>query len=71
MPKRQLYVSIMTNAHHTVLHTGMTNNLQRRVLERKSGKGSGFTQRYNVAELVYVEAETILILRHLHSNTPY
>lgn len=44
----------MTNAHHTVLYTGVTNNLQRRVLEHKKGK-SGFTKKYNVTKLVFFE----------------
>ena len=46
----------MTNAHHTVLYTGVTNDLQRRVLEHKAGKGSGFTKKYNITRLVYVES---------------
>ena len=46
----------MTNAHHTVLYTGVTNELQRRVLEHKAGKGSGFTKKYNINKLVYVES---------------
>lgn len=46
----------MTNAHNTVLYTGVTNNMQRRVLEHKAGKGSSFTQRYNITKLVYVES---------------
>jgi putative endonuclease len=45
----------MTNAHDTVLYTGVTNNLQRRVLEHKSGTGSKFTGKYNVDKLVYFE----------------
>jgi putative endonuclease len=45
----------MTNAHNTVLYTGVTNNLQRRVLEHKSGTGSTFTGKYNVDKLVYFE----------------
>ena len=44
----------MTNAHHNVLYTGVTNELQRRVLEHKAGK-SGFTKKYNVTKLVYFE----------------
>jgi putative endonuclease len=44
----------MTNAHHTVLYTGVTNNLQRRVLEHREGK-SGFTKKYNVHKLVFFE----------------
>jgi putative endonuclease len=46
----------MTNAHNTVLYTGVTNELQRRVLEHKSGKGSEFTKNYNLTKLVYLES---------------
>lgn len=45
----------MTNAHNTVLYTGVTNNLQRRVLEHREGSGSKFTKKYNVHKLVYFE----------------
>jgi putative endonuclease len=45
----------MTNAHHTVLYTGVTNDLKRRVLEHKSGKMEGFTKKYNVTKLVFFE----------------
>ena len=44
----------MTNAHHTVLYTGVTNDLQRRVLEHRAGK-SAFTRKYNVTKLVFFE----------------
>jgi putative endonuclease len=46
----------MTNAHNTVLYTGVTNELQRRVLDHRSGKGSGFTKKYNITKLVYFES---------------
>ena len=46
----------MTNSHNTVLYTGVTNHLQRRVLEHRAGQGSGFTKKYNVVKLVYVES---------------
>ena len=55
MSERQYCVYIMTNTHNTVLYTGVTNDLQRRVLEHKSGKGSAFTKKYNVTKLVYLE----------------
>ncbi len=54
MQDRQYCVYIMTNAHNTVLYTGVTNNLQRRVLEHRAGQSS-FTKRYNVTKLVYFE----------------
>ena len=46
---------MMANDHNTVLYTGVTNDLQRRVLEHKEGKGGGFTKKYNASKLVYFE----------------
>jgi putative endonuclease len=56
MSEKQYYVYIMTNAHNRVLYTGVTNELQRRVLEHKSGKGSEFTKKYNLTKLIYFES---------------
>ena len=52
----QYYVYILTNSHRTVLYTGVTNDLARRMYEHKNhlDKGS-FTARYNVDKLVYYE----------------
>ena len=55
MEERQYCVYIMTNAHNTALYTGVTNHLQRRVLEHRSGEGGVFTKKYNVHKLVYFE----------------
>jgi putative endonuclease len=52
---RQYCVYIMTNTYNTVLYTGVTNNLQRRVTEHKEGKGGEFTSKYHVNKLVYFE----------------
>ena len=52
---REYCVYIMTNAHNTVLYTGVTNNLARRVYEHKNGLGGVFTRKYNVHKLVYYE----------------
>ena len=45
----------MTNKSRT-LYTGVTGNLERRVGEHKQGKGSVFTSRYKINQLVYFES---------------
>ena len=45
----------MTNKKNTVLYTGVTNDLRRRVHEHKTKMIKGFTKKYNVDELVYYE----------------
>ena len=51
---RHYYVYIMSSLSRT-LYTGMTNNLERRVNEHKSGAVSGFTKRYKIDRLVYFQ----------------
>ena len=46
----------MFNQDHTVLYTGVTNDLQRRVFEHRSGKGGVFTNKYKIYKLVYYES---------------
>lgn len=48
------YVYIMASETGT-LYTGITSNLKRRVFEHKTKVVSGFTCRYDVAKLIYVE----------------
>ena len=45
----------MTNQYNTTLYTGVTNNLQRRVMEHKQGVVEGFTKKYRLHKLVYYE----------------
>jgi putative endonuclease len=49
------YVYILTNHTCSVLYTGVTNDLRRRVLQHKEKQIDGFTKRYNVDRLVYYE----------------
>ena len=49
------YVYILTNENNTVLYIGVTNNIQRRVYEHKTGVYEGFTKKYRVHKLVYYE----------------
>ena len=59
------YVYILTNKHHTVLYTGVTNNIERRVFEHKTKVNPGFTARYNCDRLVYFEEfQSIRIALH-------
>ncbi|OGI58073.1 MAG: excinuclease ABC subunit C [Candidatus Muproteobacteria bacterium RBG_19FT_COMBO_61_10] len=55
---RHYYLYILANAHHTVLYTGVTGDLLRRVWEHKTKSIKGFTAKYNVNQLVYYEILT-------------
>ena len=58
MRPRTYYVYILANAWNTVFYIGMTNDLARRMQEHKERLADGFTDRYNVVKLVYVETHT-------------
>ena len=45
----------MTDEQHSLLYTGRTGNLKRRVTQHRSGNGGVFTRRYNLVRLVYYE----------------
>lgn len=49
------YVYITTNKYNSVVYTGMTNNLEKRIYQHKNKIIDGFTKRYNVNKLVYFE----------------
>jgi putative endonuclease len=49
------YVYILTNKTGSVLYTGVTNDLTRRVYEHKDKLVAGFTKQYKVDRLVYYE----------------
>jgi len=52
---RQPCVYIMTNKNHTVLYTGVTSDLPKRVFEHRGKLVKGFTAKYNCDILVYYE----------------
>lgn len=52
---KQYFTYIATNQRNTVLYTGVTNNLERRIFEHKNKLNKGFTKRYNINKLVYYE----------------
>jgi len=51
---RSFYVYIMTNRSGTV-YVGVTNDLQRRLLEHRAGSCSSFTARYRLVKLIHYE----------------
>ena len=55
MNQRQGYVYLMTNKVNTVIYTGVTSNLEKRMYEHKEKIIEGFTKKYNVNKLVYYE----------------
>jgi len=46
---------LMTNNGNTVIYTGVTSDLQKRVYQHKEKLVEGFTERYNINKLVYFE----------------
>lgn len=52
---RTFYVYILTNRYNTVLYVGVTNNLDRRLLEHRTNFSDSFTSKYRLTKLVYFE----------------
>ena len=45
----------MTNIKHSVLYTGVTSDLIKRIYQHRENVSSGFTHKYKVKKLVYYE----------------
>ena len=54
MESRQYFVYILASISK-ILYIGVTNDLQRRVLEHKNKRTGGFTTKYRVKKLVYFQ----------------
>jgi len=46
---------MLTNKSNTVIYTGVTSGLKKRIYEHKEKLTEGFTKMYNVDKLVYFE----------------
>jgi putative endonuclease len=55
MKNKAGFVYLMTNKMNTVIYTGVTSNLQKRIYEHREKIIDGFTKKYNVNKLVYYE----------------
>ena len=51
----EAFVYILTNRYKTVLYTGVTNDLIKRIAEHKKNQGRTFVGRYMANKLVYYE----------------
>jgi putative endonuclease len=52
---RRYFVYILANSRKTVLYTGVTNDLVRRIWQHRNGRGSRFADKYRCTQLVYYE----------------
>lgn len=52
---KNYYVYIVTNNAGTVLYTGVTNDLRKRMAEHVAGLGCEFTRKYKCQRLLYFE----------------
>jgi len=50
------WVYIVTDKPYGTLYTGVTSDMRRRAWEHRDGAMEGFTKRYDLKRLVYVEA---------------
>jgi len=58
MNQKTYTVYIMTNKRHTTLYTGVTGDIEQRVLRHRAKIGSEFTRKYKTRKLVYIEQYT-------------
>ena len=52
---KKSYVYFMSNNNNTVLYTGITSNILKRVHQHKTKTFKGFSSKYNCDKLVYFE----------------
>ena len=55
MDEREGYVYLMMNESNSVIYTGVTSDLKKRIYEHKNKLVEGFTKKYRVTKLVYYE----------------
>ena len=61
-PTRPAWVYMMTNRPNGTLYVGVTSNLAQRVWQHREGVADGFTKRYGLKRLVYVERHEAIAL---------
>ncbi|MCI0530659.1 MAG: GIY-YIG nuclease family protein [candidate division Zixibacteria bacterium] len=53
--KKTFFVYILTNPRNSVLYTGITNNLTKRVSQHSTSALPSFTKKYQMKKLIYYE----------------
>ncbi len=53
--ERTYFVYIITNQPHGTLYVGITNSLNRRIWQHKTGEYEGFSKQYGLKRLVHHE----------------
>ena len=56
--ERTYFVYILASKPQGTLYIGVTNNIYRRVIEHRDGKGGSFTRKYRVNKLMWFEPFT-------------
>ena len=52
---KKSYVYLLSNKNNSVIYTGVTSNLLKRIYQHKTGAFKGFTKKYNCNKLLYYE----------------
>jgi putative endonuclease len=55
------WVYILTNRPNGILYIGVTSNLPKRIWEHREGVVEGFTKRYGLKRLAYVERHASIL----------
>ena len=55
MRKHDYWVYILTNKRCSTLYIGVTNNIVRRLHQHRFGEVKGFSNRYHLSRLVWIE----------------
>ncbi|OGH13888.1 MAG: hypothetical protein A3H50_00760 [Candidatus Levybacteria bacterium RIFCSPLOWO2_02_FULL_37_10] len=53
--KYTYFVYILTNKNNTTFYIGVTNNIVKRLFEHRTGLIEGFTKKYKLKKLIYLE----------------
>jgi putative endonuclease len=65
----RFFVYILASARNGTLYVGVTNDLSRRMTEHKAKLVPGFTRKYGVDKLVYVEEYASILEARAREHT--